>query len=149
MNRPRTVYYKRTIPAETPDNGDEQDPGYTSFGDFLRTRYYSKIFVLGMLIIFMGYMLIAIVGYMEPPDKDEYEVKYEDYNDAERNYVRDVDKYNTLTRNFNNTGDILTNFGIVMLVLALFIGAVNDRKLPHFVRMGMFIALGFIVAFNI
>jgi len=113
-------------------------------------RFYVKIFILGIIFFFAGYLFFTSMGYTIPPDRDDYENSdgFLEEDDQKR-YEEDLDFYNLIKRSMTTTGNILKTAGVILLVVALFIGAVGDNKLPSYARMGMLIALGLIVGFSL
>ena len=93
--------------------------------------------------------MVSSTGYMTPPDSDDYEDDSGnmDADDRER-YERDMDTYDLIRRSLTTTGIILEQIGIILIILGLFIGAIIDDSLPTYVRMGMLIAVGLVIAFQ-
>ncbi len=108
---------------------------------YSRENFYFRIFLIGILFIVAGYIISSSTGYMNPPERDDYDDD-DDYDDA-------MDFYYDLRDGLTTTGKIFEKVGIVVLVLALFIGAVVDEKLHAYVRVGMMVSIGLIVAFGI
>ncbi len=88
-----------------------------------------------------GYIVTSSTGYMDPPERDDYDDD-DEYDDAK-------DFYSDLRDGLTTTGKIFEKVGIILLVLALFIGAIVDEKLPVYVRVGMIVSIGLIAAFGI
>jgi hypothetical protein len=133
------------------DQGQYPPPGPPYYqrpmGHFSRAfteKGYIKIFVIGIIFFFVGYMLSAVTGYMEAPD-------YDDYDDDENGdkYKEDLDWYNMVKRTLITTGGILKTVGIIIIMISLLVGAVIDDQLPPLARLGLLIAVGLIAAFQI
>jgi hypothetical protein len=137
--------------SETPDHGPYPPPGPPYYqrpmGHFSRAfteKGYIKIFVIGIIFFFVGYMLSAVTGYMEAPD-------YDDYDDDENGdkYKEDLDWYNMVKRTLVTSGGIFKMVGIIIILMSLLVGAVIDDQLPPLARLGLLIAVGLIAAFQI
>ena len=134
-----------------PIEGQERFPPPTSsqgpmkpFSRSFREKVYIKLFIVGIIFFFVGYILGAITGYMVAPDSDDYE----DDDDGEK-YKEDLDWYNLIRRSLTTSGQIFKMVGIIIIMIALFVGAITDDQLPPLVRLGMLIALGLIAGFQI
>lgn len=102
-------------------------------------KEYIKIFIIGIIIFIIGYLLGAITGYMEAPDPEDYEDQ-----DNDEKYKEDLDWYNKIKRSLNTSGGIFRTVGVLIIIIALLVGAVIDDQLPPLARLGMLIALGLI-----
>jgi hypothetical protein len=119
-------------------------------GKAFRNKGYFKIFILGIIFFLVGTLLASVTGYMTPPDADDYEDEngYMD-KDAQERYDNDYKLYDLIKRSLTTTGGILAKIGMILIVVGLFIGAVVDEELHNYIRLGMFIALGFAIAFGL
>lgn len=135
---------------QPPSNKPKSTEKIQPYSETFRERFYFKLFILGIIFFFVGYLLISSLGYTIPPERDDYEDSDGNLEDDDRKrYEDDVDLYNLIKRSMTTTGIILEKAGLILIVLALFIGAVVDEKLPSYARMGMFIALGLIIGLNL
>ena len=114
---------------------------YQHISRIMDRKYYVKLFILGMIIIFVGSLLNYFPGYMVAPDRD-------DYDEDDKGFEEDVDYYNMIKNSLTTTGQIIKLFGMVAISIAIFICGIFDEKLHPYVRLGIFIALGLILAFN-
>ena len=114
------------------------------FSRAFNEKGYVKIFVVGIIFFFVGYMLGAFTGYMEAPDPDDY-----NNDDDGDKYKEDLDWYNLIRRTLITTGGIFKMVGVIILLISLLVGAVIDDQLPPLARLGMLIAVGLIAAFQI
>lgn len=109
---------------------------------YSRENFYFRLFIIGIFFMIAGYVVTSSTGYMDPPERDDYDDDNDDYEDA-------LDFYYDLKDGLTTTGKIFEHVGIIVLILALFIGAVVDEKLPVYVRVGMIVTIGLIAAFGI
>jgi hypothetical protein len=79
---------------------------------------------------------------MTAPDIDDYD------DDEMDKYKDDMDTYDLIKRSLTTTGVIIKQIGLIIITIGIFIGAVVDEKLPPMARLGMFIAVGFILGFQ-
>ena len=125
----RKKYYAQRPPPPPPAHFS-QEP-WPSIQGIMQERFYVKIFIIGLVLILIGYILATSIGYMVLADNI------------------DSSTYTKIRTSLTTSGSLIKEIGMVCLVLGLFFGAVIEEKFPHYVRLGMFIALGLIVAFRI
>ena len=120
-----------------------------TFDTLFQSKFYIRLFMFGIICFLVGYILVNSTGYMTPPDSDDYEDDSGNMDaDDREQYERDMDTYDLIRRSLTTTGIILEQIGIILIVLGLFIGAIIDETLPTYVRMGMLIAVGLVIAFQ-
>ena len=136
-------------PPRPPAPRDDPEGRYESALNFSK-RVYVKIFIISILLLLVGVIFTDGTGYMNAPDIEDYENEdgYLDTEDEKR-YENDLESYNNMKKGMSTSGALLKDLSMVLFCMALFIGALIDGKLPDYVRLGMFIALGFVIAFQV
>jgi hypothetical protein len=118
-------------------------PPYQQPGPYSRAfqeKIYVKIFILGIIFFLVGFLIAAVTGYMDAPDREDF--------DDDEDYKDELDWYNLIKRSLGTTGNILEQIGLILIVVALFLGAVVDTELPPLARLGILIAVGLIIGFK-
>lgn len=118
-------------------------PLYQPPGPYTRAfheKIYIKIFIFGIIFFMVGYLVAAVTGYMDAPDRDDF--------DDDEEYKDELDWYNLIRRSLTTTGFILEQIGLIIIVVALFLAAIVDEQLPPLARLGIFIAIGLIIGFK-
>ncbi|UCF07798.1 MAG: hypothetical protein JSW28_09185 [Thermoplasmata archaeon] len=107
---------------------------------------------LGVFLLFLGTILIAAVTTSGGPN--EYDAKYDENDDGRIDsenydkYIQDKRSYDAIRDIGSIAGKIIAAFGMLILVLALFGGGILNKDFDKFVRMGMIVAAGLIVAWS-
>jgi MFS family permease len=130
-------------------------PGMSTFvGRFRRTDKVIQMIVLGIILMFIGGIIIGIVTSGEGPKP--YDEKYDgdddgriDDDDKTEEYWEDWRLHNGITYVGTLLGTILIYLGMLMAVLALLIGGIVNNEIDRYIRIGMIIAAGFILAWII
>lgn len=130
-------------------------PGMSTFvGRFRRTDKVIQLVVLGIILMFIGGIMIGIVSSGEGPRT--FDEKYDgdddghiDDQDKQEEYYEDWRLHNGITYVGKLIGRILIYFGMLLAVLALLVGGIVNEQIDRYVRIGMIIAAGFILAWII
>ena len=101
------------------------------------------IVALGLFLMFLGAIIMTIVGTANPPDQSDYEMDELDH------YIKDLKNHKGLRSSGLMFGGILIEFGILFLAFALLGGGMLNKELDNFTRLGMLIAGGLIIAFEL
>ena len=101
------------------------DPG----SGMIRPRGAGVIVLLGVIIFFVGAILVQSTMLIEAPDSDDYD----DFDD----YVDDRDAYEDQMRNLNGSGRILNWVGAMIIALPLYVVGTSAEKLDWKVRASM------------
>lgn len=112
------------------------------------------LITLGVFIMFLGAMIVTIFMASQPPN--EWDEKYDENEDGN---FDDQDKYEQYIKDRRAHkggrtiglifGGILLEFGALLLVVVLIGGGILNEELDHYVRLGMIIAAGIIIAFGL
>ena len=70
-------------------------------------------------------------------------------SDAEKRYQQDLEAYETLKENLVTSGNIIEYIGLNLIIMAMLIAAIFDEQIPVYVRVGLIIALGLVIAFKL
>jgi hypothetical protein len=145
-----------STPGYTPPPGDYTPP-QTSYpgvrpglSRFQRTDKLTQIIVLGLFLMFLGAAIMTMVMVSRPPD--QWDEKYD--NDDNGNidmgeyddYIKDYRGYKALRTIGLILGGILLELGLLLLIVALLGGAILNKDLDNYSRLGMIIAASIIVA---
>ena len=87
--------------------------------------------MLGVLLFFIGTIVVQSMILVEEPDYDDYE-----YDEMDK-YDKDYDKYQDSIRNLFGYGRILSWLGAMVLVLPLFVIGVSGENLEWKIRASM------------
>ncbi len=146
-------------PGYTPPPGDYTAPYQSTYpgtrpglNRFQRTDKLVQLIILGVFLMFLGAIIITAVTTTGGPnmydgryDKDDNGMVDSDKRDL---YYDDLRTYDTIRDVGVLLGKVIVNFGMLIAVLALFIGGIINTSLDKFVRIGMIIAAGLIVAWS-
>jgi hypothetical protein len=109
---------------------------------------------LGVFIMFIGALIATIFLASQPPDQWD-----EKYDDDEDGMIDDQDKAEQYIKDRRAHkggrsmgiifGGILLEFGLLLLAIALLGGGILNQDLDNYSRVGMIIAAGIILAFEL
>ena len=88
-----------------------------------------KLVIIGVLIFFIGSILVQTTVILKEPDYDDYDDP-EDYADA-------VEGYRDLKRNLFGFGKILNWVGAMIIALPLYVIGISSEKLDWKIRASM------------
>lgn len=100
-------------------------------GAMIRTRQAGMIVLMGVLLFFIGTIILQSTTLFDPPDSSDYD--YEDYD----KYRKEVEEYQDSVRIFIGVGRILNWVGAMIIVLPLYLVGITDEKLDWKVRASM------------
>ncbi|MCK5561139.1 MAG: hypothetical protein KAJ51_11115 [Thermoplasmata archaeon] len=98
--------------------------------EMIRPKVAGVLVLVGIMIFFIGAILVQSSVLVEHPDWDDYEDDPEDYEDAEEEYEDTI-------RGLIGGGRILNWIGTMMIVFPLYIIGVSSEKLDWKVRASM------------
>lgn len=119
---------------------------------FQRTDKIVSMITMGVFLMFLGAIIIAAVTTTGGPNL--WDSAYDDDDngspdpDKWDNYYEDKRSYDTMHDVGVIVGKIVVDFGMLIAVLALFGGGIVNTNLDKFVRIGMIVAAGLIVAWS-
>lgn len=111
-----------------------------------------QMIAMGLLLIFLGAIIITAVTTSGGPNY--YDEKYDKNDDGQVDtdkwdkYFEDLRGYDAIRDIGRIVGRILVSFGIVIVVLALFGGALINKDLDKYSRVTMIIMAGLILIFS-
>ncbi|MEE9151914.1 MAG: hypothetical protein V3U20_08805 [Thermoplasmata archaeon] len=138
-------------PAQQPGTGSYPHAG-AGPGRFRNTDKLVQLISMGLFLMFLGAIIIAAVTTTGGPN--EFNEKYDDNNDGfmdgdqRDDYNRDRESYDSIRDVGVIVGKIVVNFGMLIVVLALFGGGLINKDLDKYVRLGMIIIAGLILIFS-
>ncbi|UCG68745.1 MAG: hypothetical protein JSV09_13215 [Thermoplasmata archaeon] len=148
-----------TSAGYTPPPSDYAQPYQSSYpgskvgtNRFKSTDRLVQLIALGLFLMFLGTIIITAVTTSGGPNK--YDERYDDNDDgnvdADRwdNYYEDLRGYDAMHDIGRIIGNILISFGIVIVVLALFGGALINKELDKHARVTMIVMAGLILIFS-
>jgi len=106
-------HYPSTNQQTAQPNYGQYPPPYRPPGPYSRAfqeKIYVKIFILGIIFFLVGYLITAVTGYMDAPDRDDF--------DDDEDYKDELDWYNLIKRSLGTTGNILEHIGLILIVVA-------------------------------
>jgi hypothetical protein len=146
-----------STPGYTPPPEDYKPQYQSSFpgtrpglSRFQKTDKLVQIIALGLFLMFIGAAIMTMVMVSRPPD--EWDEKYD--NDENGNidmgeyddYIKDYRGYKALRTVGLILGGVLLELGLLLLLVALLGGAIVNKDLDNYSRLGMIIAASIIVA---
>jgi hypothetical protein len=96
------------------------------------TRGYLILIIIGIIVLMVGMIVYTSNGFLDDPD--EYDEK-------------DNEEYDDNVRTIRTIGYLIQYIGLILFSIGIIYGALKDNDLPHYVRLGMLIALGIILGF--
>lgn len=151
-------------PGQTPTQGPAQPYDYTSAHDrpstdelikrsypkgrggverFVKTDKIVMAIAFGMFLLFLGAMIMTIIGTVRPPDISDYDLdEMDDYADDIRGHL-DRQSLGYML------GGILIEFALLIVAFALIGGGILNKELENSARLGMLIAGGIVIAFEL
>lgn len=150
-----------TTPGYTPPPGDYTPPyqapsRYPGVGAgpsrFKNTDKLVQLISMGLFLMLIGAIIIATVTTTGGPN--DFDEKYDDNNDGfmdgdqRDDYNRDRESYDGIRDIGVIIGKIVVNFGMLIVVLALFGGGLINSDLDKYIRVGMIIIAGLILIFS-
>jgi hypothetical protein len=137
-------------PSSPPPSQSSYPQGRGNITGLFKTDKMVQMLVLGLFLMFIGSLLITVVSTSGGPN--QWDEKYDNDdngildNDNRDTYWRDQRTYDMLRDIGTILGSIIISFGMLIVVLVLFGGGIVNQELDKFVRLGMLIAAGLIVA---
>jgi hypothetical protein len=130
-------------------------PGMSTFvGRFRRTDKVVQLIVFGIILMFIGGILISVITSSEGPRS--YDEKYDEDDDGSiddldkrEEYYEDLRLHNGIRYVGRLIGRILINFGMLLAVLALLVGGIINDQIDRYARIGMIIAAGLIIGWSV
>lgn len=111
---------ERRAPAPTPK---------ISYGP---TKGYLILIIIGIIILMVGMIVYTSNGFLDDPDDND---------------LKDSEEYSDNVRTIRTIGNLIQYIGLILFSIGIIYGAIKDNDLPHYVRLGMLIALGIILGF--
>ena len=114
----------------------------------MRPRAAGVIVLLGVIIFFVGTILLQSTTLLErpdPPEWDDYDGDTDAYNDAYKSYEDDVEDWEDMSRSLHGIGKILNWVGAMIIVLPLYLIGIGSEKIDWKVRASMLSAATAIV----
>jgi hypothetical protein len=140
-------------PPEVPRGPPPRGPPPTHAGPYRPSKSYIGLIIIGIFILLIGGIIVASSGFLNDPYREDYvkdlNIYDDEYDDAVKDYEKDVEAYNDNTRNVNAIGSVIQYVGLILLGLGMVLGALRDTELSPNVRLGMLIALAIIIGFKI
>jgi MFS family permease len=126
----------------------------TFVGRFRRTDKVIQMIVLGIILMFIGGIMIGIVTSGNPPQRfdekyDEDDTGQPDDEDKWEEFYEDYRLHNGITYVGTLIGRILIYLGMLFAVLALLIGGIVNNEIDRYIRIGMIITAGLILGWVI
>jgi len=103
-----------------------------------RRKKYLSLILGGLVIIFLGGVVMDLDAFMEEPD-------YEGDQDTSEEYERYLDRARTI----NALGLLMRDLGLIPFGVGLVIGAFEDRELAPVIRLGLLLAAAFVVGIRV
>lgn len=122
-------------------------PGRPPSGDMMRPKPAAIIAVIGVLLFFVGVIIVQSTTLMKPPempDSNDFD-DFDKYLDAVKDYEKDSEDYKDKIRNTFGIGRILGWTGAMIIAIPLYIVGVANEKLDWKVRASMLTAATTIV----
>jgi hypothetical protein len=119
---------------------------------FKNTEKLVQLISMGLFLMLIGAIIIAAVTTTGGPN--DFDEKYDDNNDGlmdgdqRDDYNRDRESYDAIRDIGVIIGKIVVNFGMLIVVLALFGGGLINSDLDKYIRVGMIIIAGLILIFS-
>lgn len=134
-------------PYQAPSKYPGVVPGISRFQ---RTDKLTQIIVLGLFIMFLGAAIMTMVMVSRPPDQWDEKYDNDDNGSIDQgefdDYIKDLRGYKGVRTIGLIIGGILLELGLLFLIVALLGGAILNKDLDNYSRLGMIIAASIIVA---
>ncbi|MDD1713405.1 MAG: hypothetical protein LUQ69_09605 [Methanoregulaceae archaeon] len=114
---------------DTRDPQSETRPMHTR--DFF-SRHYKQLFLIPFICILLAILIMGISKYPNPPDSDDYE-------DPDDDYRKDLQRFNNIIEDVQNTADILFTIGILALSFLFFIAPFLDLNFNIALKIAMLV----------
>jgi uncharacterized membrane protein len=99
-------------------------------GDMIQPRSAGKIVLMGVILFFIGAVLVQTAILVESPD-------YDDYEDDPDGYDKAREEYEDTVRNLIGIGRILNWIGAMIIALPLYMIGISSERLDWKIRASM------------
>jgi hypothetical protein len=106
-------------------------------GAIIGLRAGGMIVLLGVLIFFVGAILLQSVSLLEQPEWEDFEDDEKDYDEIEEDYDDAMEGYEDAARNLYGIGRILNWVGGMFIVLPLYMMGITNDNLDWKIRASM------------
>ena len=130
-----------------PNSATEISPRYQR----PQNKGYIAIILAGIIIILVGGIINTASGFFDDPmqpDRDDFD-QTEDYDKAYREYQLDYEDYKDGVRVINTIGEIIQYIGVISFSFGMVIGALRDKELSPYARLGMLLSMGIVLGLMI
>ena len=132
---PATIPEPPRTPVRSSMPGPISDLRHPSTGDMLRPKPAGAIIVLGVLIFFIGMLLLQSATLLEVPEYEDFESS--DYDVTEKKYDDARETWEDQVRNLVGIGRICNWLGAMVIVLPLYIVGIGSERVDWKIRATM------------
>jgi len=127
-----TAYEQRRAPQAYSGKREAGAQSQQPRPDFL-TKHYPKLFIIPFMIILLALVTMTASSYPDPPDEDDYS------DDARDDWQKDVENFNDVVGDIQNTANMMFSIGVLTLSFLLFMGPFVDRDFSTATKIVMLI----------
>jgi len=107
--------------------------------DMISTRLILIMMIVGMILFYVGLMVLVSTILMKPPqepDYDEYD-SYDEYEEAVKSYEKRMQEYQDSVRNMIGIGDLVIIAGGIVESIGFFGGGVGNSEHDPKIRVAL------------